>query len=148
MKGKNDGFTLIETMIALSLLLVIVSFSPLFIKAISPPKASGLSLEELESFYTALGTAVREAKKVEVQGEKLMLISESGQSVSFSIYQNRVRKQINGQGYEIWLFSVKRFTPALFGNSVSITITDTASKVYERAFIRYTNQEAEGSKHE
>ncbi|MCK6257680.1 prepilin-type N-terminal cleavage/methylation domain-containing protein [Fictibacillus sp. KIGAM418] len=136
MKVSQKGFTLVEAMVALSIFIVLAGFAPLLIKVLSPPVQSGVSMEELESFYSAIGQAIREAVNAEVSEEKLTLTTSSGQSVTYSFYQNRIRKQINGQGYEIWLFSVKRFRPSVTGQLVTVSITDTASHVYKRVFAR------------
>ncbi|MCQ6266196.1 prepilin-type N-terminal cleavage/methylation domain-containing protein [Fictibacillus sp. WQ 8-8] len=136
MKVSQKGFTLVEAMVALSIFIVLAGFAPLLIKVLSPPVQSGVSMEELESFYSAIGQAIREAVNAEASEEKLTLTTSSGQSVTYSFYQNRIRKQINGQGYEIWLFSVKRFRPSVTGQLVTVSITDTASHVYKRVFAR------------
>ncbi|MDN4074730.1 competence type IV pilus minor pilin ComGF [Fictibacillus terranigra] len=140
MKIGRQGFTLLEALIAMSIVIVLASFSPLLIKVLSPPVQSGVPMEELESFYSGIGQAIRESVNAAASEDKLILTSSSGQTITFSLYQNRIRKQINGQGYETWLFSVKSFYASVTGKLVSLSITDTASRVYERVFVRQAEQ--------
>ncbi|MDN4525302.1 competence type IV pilus minor pilin ComGF [Fictibacillus fluitans] len=138
MDSKPNGFTLIETVVALSIFLLLASFSPLLIKVLSPPAENRVPAEELESFYLSIGPLIREASQVTATGDRLNLTSDSGQQVTFSFYENKIRKQVNGQGHEIWLFSVKQFRPIITDSSVTLVITDIASHVYKRVFVRKT----------
>ncbi|WHY70413.1 ComGF family competence protein [Fictibacillus enclensis] len=137
-KSQPNGFTMIETAIALAIFLMLALLSPLLIKVLSPPMENRVPAEELESFYMSIGQLIREANQVTANADRLLLSSESGQQISFSYYQNRIRKQINGQGYETWLFSVKQFRPSIKDSAVTLVIIDTASHVYKRVFVRKT----------
>ncbi|MGG1573659.1 prepilin-type N-terminal cleavage/methylation domain-containing protein [Fictibacillus sp. NRS-1165] len=93
MKMGRQGFTLLEALIAMSIVIVLASFSPLLIKVLSPPVQSGVQMEELESFYSGIGQAISESVNAAASEDKLILTSSSGQTITFSLYQNRIRNR-------------------------------------------------------
>ncbi len=132
----KNGFTLIETIIALLIFVVLASFSPLFIKVIRPPAEPAVRLEELQLFFTEIGKEIRSASSIRVANRQLLITNSDGETATYSQYGQIIRKQVKGLGHETWLQSIKRFEPSVTnGIEVHVNIQDISGKHYDRKFF-------------
>ncbi|MBY6035520.1 prepilin-type N-terminal cleavage/methylation domain-containing protein [Fictibacillus nanhaiensis] len=140
MKSKK-GYTLIEVVIALGVLLMIASLLPSFLIPIQkqPPLSQ---LEETSLFFSMLGKEIREGKLLEVNNNILFITDSNGDVKSFSKYHTLIRKQVNGLGHEVWLQNINSIKLEKQSDLLlAIQIIDKDGHEYKRLFRRSRNNE-------
>lgn len=152
-KIGNHGFTLIEAMLALSVLAVIAALFPLWIRLLDDPKSIDFDHRrdkvgvydpmEVELFFQEAGAEIRATNRLKTSnnGKKLTLEKDyTKKSVQFDFYNhNQVRRQAENKGHEVMVYDIKEceFKVLKSGNGVKITITAPGQKgnTYERIFL-------------
>jgi competence protein ComGF len=132
----QEGFTLIETIIALAVLVMLSSLVPLLLAPIQkhPPSSQ---LEETALFFSMLGKEFREGSSFQITNNVLFIKKTGGDEISFSRYRTLIRKQINGMGHEVWLQEIQLFTPFKHSDKLlEIKIIDSEGNEYNRSFQR------------
>ncbi|AIF45392.1 competence type IV pilus minor pilin ComGF [Virgibacillus sp. SK37] len=117
----EKGFTFISMLLALSLLLLLLPLLSELVKIGKyTPNDTELSLQQFSHFLmedslTAVGY------KVEPTAVSLHL--SDGTTAIISQYKNQIRRQVDGEGHEIYLRNIKnvRFSPLPYGYHVSVT---------------------------
>ncbi|NEU29633.1 ComGF family competence protein [bacterium LRH843] len=134
---RNErGFTLIEMLLVLSILLLLVSFFPAFMKII----VTGHELEndsDIMVFFNHLARDVREAKVVET-GNRMILVrmSEKERYLTELIPStNQIRRLRNGVGHVLLLERVKSFQCHSSGQIVHCGVEMLNGKKQSRSMI-------------
>ncbi|WP_199425702.1 competence type IV pilus minor pilin ComGF [Thermaerobacillus caldiproteolyticus] len=135
MKKRNQGFTFIEMIMTLSIVLLVVAFLPslLDIHWLKSERGSSQRLE-WQLFVQQLKNEVRESRQLECNGTTLILYKQAGEQVSFEKYGQSLRRRVNGRGNEIVLQSISNVQYEATNNGVRVAMTTTEGKRYE-AFV-------------
>ncbi|MFC7370417.1 competence type IV pilus minor pilin ComGF [Fictibacillus iocasae] len=134
--GNELGMSLIELLIALAMIVTVAACIPLLMNVITTAgkEGKGTAIEETEMFYHDIGTEIRAAKEVSVLQGKLVVKVKTDDTAVFSLYQDKIRKQVNGTGHEIWLQNVSSFKPVMTAGVLSLQITDKNGMKKERSY--------------
>ncbi|TDL93102.1 hypothetical protein E2R55_08890 [Vibrio vulnificus] len=135
MLRKNDGFTMIELLFSLLILMttslfVLQLFSIIHTQMRSVDK---LHPKEWEVFTMQMKQEVRSSKAQDVMGNKLYLLSGE-QLSSLEQYEDKVRRRVNGMGHEVILQNISEFRVDKDGSVIVINITDKAGTTFSRRF--------------
>lgn len=135
MLRKNDGFTMIELLFSLLILLstslfVLQLFSIIHTQMRSVDK---LHPKEWEVFTMQMKQEVRSSKTQDVMGNKLYLLSGE-QLSSLEQYEDKVRRRVDGMGHEVILQNISEFRVDKDGSVIVINITDKAGTTFSRRF--------------
>ncbi|USK73400.1 competence type IV pilus minor pilin ComGF [Peribacillus frigoritolerans] len=135
MLRKNDGFTMIELLISLLILMttslfVLQLFSIIHTQMRSVDK---LHPKEWEVFTMQMKQEVRSSKAQDVMGNKLYLLSGE-QLSSLEQYEDKVRRRVDGMGHEVILQNISEFHVNKDGSVIVINITDKAGTTFSRRF--------------
>ncbi|KZE66403.1 hypothetical protein AWM68_08570 [Fictibacillus phosphorivorans] len=133
----KEGYTFVEAIIALGVLLVLASLVPLLLSPIQKQPPS-IQLEEISVFLSMLGKEVREGRSIEVRNNGLYITQTTGDVISFTKYHSLIRKQVNGQGHEVWVQNIQELLiEKQSGTSFKVTVIDTKGKELMRVFRRF-----------
>ncbi len=135
MLRQNDGFTMIELLFSLLILMttslfVLQLFSIIHTQMRSVDK---LHPKEWEVFTLQMKQEVRSSKAQDVMGNKLYLLSGE-QLSSLEQYEDKVRRRVNGMGHEVILQNISEFRVNKDGSVIVINITDKAGTTFSRRF--------------
>ena len=111
-KTKNKGFTLIEVLICLTVVLLITSFLPIILKNVYKIsfESEGIHLLELDVFTQKLQYEARHGEGLAVASNQLTIRKENGRHITFELYQDKIRRRVGGTGHVIVLHNVKKFS--------------------------------------
>ncbi|WP_249594820.1 competence type IV pilus minor pilin ComGF [Peribacillus frigoritolerans] len=135
MLRKNDGFTMIELLFSL---LILMSTSLLVLQLFSIIHTQMRSVDKLhpkewEVFTMQMKQEVRSSKTQDVMGNKLYLLSGE-QLSSLEQYEDKVRRRVDGMGHEVILQNISEFRVDKDGSVIVINITDKAGTTFSRRF--------------
>ncbi|MCP1092682.1 ComGF family competence protein [Bacillaceae bacterium OS4b] len=135
MLQKNDGFTMIELLFSLLILMttslfVLQLFSIIHTQMRSVDK---LHPKEWEVFTMQMKQEVRSSKVQDVMGNKLYLLSGE-QLSSLEQYEDKVRRRVDGMGHEVILQNISEFRVDKDGSVIVINITDKEGTTFSRRF--------------
>ncbi|MFV8827927.1 competence type IV pilus minor pilin ComGF [Alkalihalobacterium sp. APHAB7] len=135
-KTNQRGFTLIEVIIAFTILLIIASIFPLVIKSIPilPTPTEQPHKLQVELFFNQFSMEIREASEIEVTGDTLRLRKPDGAVISIEKYGKLIRRRVNYQGHDVFLRHVSSVSYQLVPHGVVVSIVDTNGKKYKRRF--------------
>ncbi|KQU19279.1 hypothetical protein ASG65_24435 [Bacillus sp. Leaf13] len=142
MLRKNDGFTIIEMLFSLMILMttsifILQLFSIIHTQLESKEK---LHPKEWEIFTMQMRQEVRGAKSQDVIENKLYLLS--GDQLSFiEQYEDKLRRRVNGKGHEVILQNISKFKVEKDGNVIVLNITDKAGNTVIRRFHPFFKSE-------
>ncbi|WP_198162774.1 competence type IV pilus minor pilin ComGF [Halobacillus mangrovi] len=127
---SNKGFTLSETMISLTLLMIILSLSyPLLHSLEGPSYYKELSARQ---FFTFIQHEVQYAREASIEGNTFQIIDSRHRSITIEQYQNIVRKRVGGKGHESLLSKVKLFTVQQTGSDFLILVELEGGEAYQK----------------
>ncbi|OKL38097.1 hypothetical protein BLL40_01345 [Domibacillus mangrovi] len=122
---QNDrGYTLAEALIALTVFMTCAASFPLMYDATYRILDASKSEKntEWEIFIIQLRNELQKSSNWNVMDGKLNYELE-GSTTSISQYEDKLRRQINGQGHEVMLQNVKKAAFALKGGKLYIHVT-------------------------
>lgn len=121
MVRSEKGFTLIEVLITLMVVLVLIGLLPSLMVASVRPTGLDYHLEEEQLFHSLLSREVRGATAVVTNGKQLTLTSAMGDTILYEQYGNVIRRRVNGAGHEVVLQKVKTIKVLVQGQRVIVT---------------------------
>lgn len=121
---NNRGYTLVEALIALTVFMTCAASFPLIYDAVYRIVETSKSEKntEWEIFIVQLRNELHKSSNWHVVSGKLHYGVE-GSITSISQYEDKLRRQINGQGHEVMLQNVKKAAFALEGGKLYIHVT-------------------------
>ncbi|RBW70580.1 competence type IV pilus minor pilin ComGF [Bacillus taeanensis] len=131
---SQSGFTLMEAMLAFSVICTIFAFFPLVMNVFYEKKSDGLNQKEVELFLNQAGKEIREAKALNETWRKLEMINRNGETVTYERYGALIRRQVNGMGHEVMLQNVEGFSFSVSGEQVEISISGKDGNRLKRVF--------------
>lgn len=135
---KNNGFTLIEMLFSLVILLFVASFAlQLFTMAHKwLPDTRNLNPLEWEVFLNQAKKEVRKSNSMNVVNKTLQLAIGSD-VVTIEKYQDKLRRRINGTGHDLMLQNIADVKFVNHHSSVEILVTDKQGKAYRGTLWTY-----------
>ncbi|MFY0803569.1 competence type IV pilus minor pilin ComGF [Peribacillus frigoritolerans] len=135
MLQKNDGFTMIELLFSLLILMTTSLFVLQLFSIIHTQMrfVDKLHPKEWEVFTMQMKQEVRSSKAQDVMGNKLYLLSGE-QLSSLEQYEDKVRRRVDGMGHEVILQNISEFRVDKDGSVIVINITDKAGTTFSRRF--------------
>ncbi|MGG5255071.1 competence type IV pilus minor pilin ComGF [Neobacillus sp. SM06] len=129
---NNQGFTLIETLFALSVFATIVYFVlPLF-QIMLPTRDLNRHLQEMEwdVFSNQIKREIHSTSNAVTPNETTVIFTSEAGSVTYEKYNQTLRRQVNGTGHEILLQNVAAVSFRPVKNAIEITVTDLTGKIF------------------
>lgn len=134
----NRGFSLISHLLMLTLILITFPFISYMLQSIETPSAK----EELSvhQFFQFIRDDVIRSLHAVATHDKLVLSIPSElneQTIIYEQYGNLIRRQVNGQGFEVYVRNIAElyFQPLEFG--FKIIITTSSGEQYEKTISFY-----------
>jgi competence protein ComGF len=139
--GKNDGFTYIELLIVIIILMTITSLFPLLFTIIAEwtVKPSSLHPFEWEIAVSQLTMEIREAEEVTIENGSLRLRNIYQDVIQYERYGHVIRRRVNGQGHEVILQNIDRLGFFYITNGIRIFVVDLDGHVYEKKIHRWSD---------
>jgi competence protein ComGF len=121
---NGNGFTLVEALIALTVFMTCAASFPLLYDAAYRVVETSKSEKntEWEIFIVQLRNELHQSSNWYVSAGKLNY-GVNGSITSISQYEDKLRRQINGEGHEVMLQNVKKAAFALEGGKLYIHVT-------------------------
>lgn len=129
-KYNEQGFTLIETLLSLFILLISLPFIVYLLG--NTENKSQIDLLSAEQFFVFVRNDLYISDDVIVKNNQLSFKYSSNQTISLEHYGNVIRRRVNGQGHEIYLRNVKSFVVQDMGGAVLISVTTTEGNRVEQ----------------
>ncbi|WP_285768897.1 competence type IV pilus minor pilin ComGF [Peribacillus sp. SI8-4] len=141
---QNDGFTMIEMLFSL---LVLMSISLFVVQLFSIIQTQVRAIDKLhpkewEVFTMQMHQEIRSSKSQDVNGNRLYLLS-GDQLASIEQYEDKVRRRVDGKGHEVILQNISRFQVKKDGSVIVLDITDKAGTTFSRSFHPFLKVEQE-----
>ncbi|WP_169891127.1 competence type IV pilus minor pilin ComGF [Litchfieldia alkalitelluris] len=139
-KGVNSsGFTLIEMLVSLSIVLVIVALFVPVLQVMHEKQKVEMNRMEWEVFYQQTKLEIKESVQIKVTPSILYVTTVNGQVVSYEKYQDKLRRRVNGTGHEIQLQNISSAKFLALPNGVELSVVDLSGKNYNRRFFTYAS---------
>ncbi|WP_226656975.1 competence type IV pilus minor pilin ComGF [Pseudalkalibacillus hwajinpoensis] len=120
---KNEkGFTLLEQMLTLTVLLAIIWIIPLLMSAALQESRSDFQQEEASLFFHLFSKEIREATNVAHSKGSIEVVKRDGTVVKYEMYGSSIRRRVNNTGHEIVLQEVRGFVIEISGSKVMIEV--------------------------
>jgi competence protein ComGF len=129
--SNETGFTLIEVLLALTILSIIAFYmGPIFHTVLNNHRSQyALQEMEWEVFCMQMKKEIRMASKAEVVSGRLILTKDS-ETIYYEKYNSLLRRRVNSLGHEILLQNVSDYQVTVLTNQVNIKVTDLNGKNY------------------
>lgn len=134
---NEEGFTLIESLFSLYILtfvttLFIMLLSTLFFKH----NEQAIHPFELENAIIQIQNEYREANEWSVDKNSVQMTTRYDELVTYSLYNNLIRRQVAGRGHEVLLQNVSTLKCEQLDNGVKFIIIDLKGKIFVRNIFR------------
>ena len=126
MKRSESGFTLIEMLISYLIFLLIVCSIPFLFKIIhewTTPKHH-FNQFEWQLFIEQSKIEIKESEALNVTNSLLKFTKNNGEFVTYEMYTDKIRRKVNGSGYEILLQDIRSVNFIVEKNGVTIICRD------------------------
>lgn len=136
-KHHEQGFTFITVLLTITILTITLPFLGYMIQAAN--YESNYEETSVQQFFQFVRDEVIQSTSFQVKDKKLYLNQQYKHvSATLELYGSFVRRQVNGQGHEIYLRDVKdvSFTPLPFGIHISVTML--SGDKYEKSIAHYS----------
>jgi competence protein ComGF len=141
MRGRNQGFTLIEMLVVLLIVLTITSLFPLLFSLLLQwiEKPSSLHPFEWEVATSQLSMEVREAEEMAIQKEVIELTHTNQDVISYELFNNTLRRRVNGTGHEVILQHIDSVEFSYIKGGVLISVADLDGTEYNNKIYRWND---------
>ncbi|WP_228409425.1 competence type IV pilus minor pilin ComGF [Radiobacillus deserti] len=129
-KTSQSGFTLLESLLSLSILLLTLPFLPFLFQSISDD--SYYNELAIEQFFLFIADESHRAEYTVVDNNQIMFIHSEEKHVEISKYKSVIRRQIAGQGHEILVRDINSFIVTSSSAGIKIRIRDGKGDYYEK----------------
>lgn len=132
---NEHGFTLVETLFAFSVFLIIVFFiSPLF-QIMLADRDLNVHLQKMEwdVFCSQINFELHSSLNVVIAREDKLIITSNIGTVTYEKYNHSLRRQVYEMGHEILLQNVAKVAFSPIKNGVIVTVTDLTGQDYRVA---------------
>ncbi|HAB0334411.1 TPA_asm: competence protein ComGF [Listeria monocytogenes] len=134
-RNGSPAFTLLETILSITIILSISSLIPLFFQCYN--KTIQLSnidqTTEWQLFLIQTRLELEKATNIQIDGNKLSF-SNGKDLITYSKYNDLVRRQVNGKGHEPLLTNVKDYQLIKKEKQLHLTVQDSNTQIYTSVF--------------
>lgn len=102
------------------------------------PDTSYYEEVSIQQFLFLLQQECNKATTIHSVENQIIMIPNSGERISFELYGNLIRRQVNNLGHEIYLREIKSWDIVPVPNGIRITITSLQGEQYEKTIQYYT----------
>jgi len=139
--NNTKGFTLISMLVALTILVLTLPFVYYALSALQLKQTYTEALS-VQQFFTQLHYDVMSSSSAHIANNQLYIRVTDGNDhtdriARVSLYNNTIRRQVNGLGHEIYLRQVSDITFEEQTNAIFLTITKESGEVYEKTIYNY-----------
>lgn len=139
--SNTKGFTLISMLIAMTILVLTLPFVSYALSALQLKQTYTESLS-VQQFFIQLHNDVMSSSSAYVANNQLYIqftdrSDHTERIARVSLYNNTVRRQVNGLGHEIYLRQVSDIIFEEQTNAIFLTITKESGEVYEKTIYNY-----------
>lgn len=128
--SNNKGFTLLEAIIALGILiLILVSVPPLLTPLVQDTKSEAVSVRQALHF---ISMEVHKGVAVNTAEDKLYIQDQQGRTAVFEQYKDMIRRQVDEKGHEIYLHHIEDLEFIQDDSSIVITVKGKEGLSYEK----------------
>jgi competence protein ComGF len=129
---KEDGYTLLEMLISLTLFFMIMSFVPVIIKMTQDYQKTAVSLstQEWDLFLQQLTFELREGEQVKTGYQKVSFMNSYDQTITYEKYGKNIRRRVNGTGHEILLQNIANVEFTRVPKGLFIQVQDLEQRTY------------------
>lgn len=130
---NNKGFTLISTLMTITIILITLPFIAYLLKSSSlVGQYHDISVQQ---FYMFMGEDIFKADQLSVENGELIL-EKNNEAAIYRLFNNTIRRQLKG-GQEIYLRSVSSFEAKMLPYGCKLIVIDNNGEKYEKLFLFY-----------
>jgi competence protein ComGF len=135
---NENGFTLLEMLLSLSVFLILASFFPVMTKILLQEQHLDNRIQrmEWEVFSAQVKKEIRVSKKMTISNQ-LVLLEKDGQIISYEKYGTNIRRRVDYKGHEILLQKVQSFRFEKLKNGVRVYVEDLYGYEYEESIYSF-----------
>ncbi|MFS0561926.1 competence type IV pilus minor pilin ComGF [Terribacillus sp. 179-K 1B1 HS] len=131
--SSNKGFTLLEVLITLSILILILSsIPPLLAPMTQNTETESLSVRQALHF---ISMEVHKGNFVGIEENRLFIEDQQGRIAVFEQYKDMIRRRVNGKGHEIYLHHIENLEFQLDGSTIIAIVRGKEGASYEKRIV-------------
>lgn len=134
-RNGSPAFTLLETILSITIILSISSLIPLFFHCYNKTiQISNIDqTTEWQLFLIQTRLELEKATNIQIDRNKLSF-SNGKDLITYSKYNDLVRRQVNGKGHEPLLTNVKDYQLIKKEKQLHLTVQDSNTQIYTSVF--------------
>lgn len=132
---NEEGFTFITTLLMMGILVISLPFLSYLIQVVT--ERSDQSELSVGQFFLFMRNEVIQAKQLQVYPNKLKLTTKDGATASFELYQQLIRRQVDGKGHEIYLRDIQHLQFISLPYGIQLMVTTIEGEQFEKEIIFY-----------
>ncbi|EIN5665717.1 ComGF family competence protein [Listeria monocytogenes] len=134
-RNGSPAFTLLETILSITIILSISSLIPLFFQCYNKTiQFSNIDqTTEWQLFLIQTRLELEKATNIQIDGNKLSF-SNGKDLITYSKYNDLVRRQVNGKGHEPLLTNAKDYQLIKKEKQLHLTVQDSNTQIYKSVF--------------
>ncbi|WP_217627922.1 competence type IV pilus minor pilin ComGF [Bacillus solimangrovi] len=133
-----NGFTLLESVFSLFILMVIIAMMPLLLKVTAGLDEDNSSfIFKANLFLEQSAVEIRKAEFIHIQGSKLTMLNYDGEEILYELNGETLRRRVNGLGHEVLLQNVESVSYTHTSTTLTINVLDVMGEQVERTFLVY-----------
>lgn len=134
-RNGSPAFTLLETILSITIILSISSLIPLFFQCYNKTiQISNIDqTTEWQLFLIQTRLELEKATNIQIDRNKLSF-SNGKDLITYSKYNDLVRRQVNGKGHEPLLTNVKDYQLIKKEKQLHLTVQDSNTQIYTSVF--------------
>ncbi|MFP7477776.1 competence type IV pilus minor pilin ComGF [Terribacillus saccharophilus] len=128
--SNNKGFTLLEALFALGILMLILASVPLLLAPLTQDtKSEAVSVRQALHF---ISMEVHKGSTVYIAGDRLYIQDQQGRTAVFEQYKDMIRRQVEEKGHEVYLHHIEDLKITQDSSSIDISVTGKEGELYEK----------------
>lgn len=130
---KSNGFTLVETIISLTLISILLTISVPVIKLIEGPSYSNeLSVFQ---FLTFVEEEINTSTNVTLINNELIITDNQNREIKISKYGNDVRRRVNNTGHELLIHNIQELSFKLDKQMLHLSVVIKNGGSYHKTIL-------------
>ena len=139
---RNDGFTLIEMLFALGVFSLLMMFMTSVLANTTEwhlhDRNSHMRME-WNIFIRQLDLEIQTTGDFSVPKNDVLLLKNEDEHITYEIYNNMVRRRVDGTGHEVVLQDIKRFQVSKENEMLTIVVMFVNGDQYEKRISKRYN---------
>lgn len=133
---NEKGFTFLSVLLMISIIFLTLPLISFLIKSINyQSNYDAMSVQQF--FYFLRDDMIASTDVSSVQSNTISLNHYDGSIVTFEKYEGLIRRQVDGQGHEVYLREVKDVNFKTARNGIHVSITTMQGEQYEKTIRLY-----------